>query len=223
MRLSVTTNIREVIGWVGQLHPQANFAVAKALSDTAIDIARELPDHANRAFAGGATRFTKQAFAYTRATKQRLEASVFVRPLQAAYLRFQIEGGTRQPRNVALKLPSVVDLDPEGNIPRGLVRQLVARAKAGRRATRAQSRRFGVSQAVSLFYGDPQDGRPAGIYKRVDHGMRHSLIPVVVFPRQPAHYTDKPFAFYAIAERIAQRRFETNLERAWRMARLTAR
>lgn len=224
MRISVETNVREVIGWLNRVHPQAQFAIAKALSDTVVEIQRALPDEANRSFEGGATQWTRRGFEFKRATKANLTASVSIRPQQAQYLQFQVEGGTRQPRNLALRLPSNVQLDRFGNLPAGAIRQLVAQANAGKRATRRQAKRFGVSTQVDLFYGDPGDGRPAGIYKRVVvNATTHRLVPVVVFPRRAAHYRDKPFDFYGFSERMALRNFERNLDRAWRYALATAR
>jgi len=116
-----------------------------------------------------------------------------------------------------------VQLNQYGNIPAGLIRQLVARAKAGKRATKTQARRFGVSQQLDLFYGEPGDGRPAGIYKRiVISSTRHQLVPIVVFPKQSARYTTKPFDFYAFSQRITLREFGPALDRAWRLALATA-
>ena len=224
VKLRIDSNIDKVLGETARLHPQWLFAVAKAMSDTVVEIAKGLPDEANRSFEGGATRFTKQGFEYERATKEKLEAAVAVRPLQAQYLYFQVEGGRRPPRRIAQRLPSVVDLDPQGNIPRGLIRQLIARAKAGKRVTRAQSRKFKVSQEVDLFYGEPGDGRPAGIYKRVVlSATRHQLVPIVVFPKVDAVYRRKPFDFYGYSAKRALATFEANLDRAWSLALATAR
>jgi len=209
----------EVLGWTARLHPQFRFAAAKTLSDVVVQAWRELPAEADRSFDGGATSWTKRAFDFTRATKDKLEASVGVKPQQATYLQYQVEGGRRSPRNVALRLPSVVQLDAQGNMPPGLVRQLIARAKAGKRATRAQSRRFKVSQELDLFYGEPGDGRPAGIYQRVVHSAtKHVLVPIVVFPRRQAVYTERRLDFYAFADRIVRRNFEPTLLRNWHAA-----
>lgn len=64
---------------------------------------------------------------------------VGVKDRQAQYLACQGEGGTRAPARQALRLPSVVDRNESGNLPAGLIRQLVARAGAGRRAPGRQS------------------------------------------------------------------------------------
>jgi hypothetical protein len=224
VQINVSHNIGEVLGFVNRLHKQAPFAIAKALTDTVRDVQAVMPAEVNKTSEGGAVEFTKRGFFTTPARKGSLSATVGAKDKQAQYLRFQIEGGRRQPARQALRLPSVVQLTEQGNLPAGLIRQLVARAKAGKRATRTQSRRFGVSQALDLFYGEPGDGRPAGIYKRVVlSATRHQLIPIIVFPKQDAAYTKRPFDFYGIAKRVALQRFDANLDRAWRLALATAR
>jgi hypothetical protein len=76
---------------------------------------------------------------------------------------------------------------------------------------------------VDLFYGDPDDSRPAGLYKRVPQGRCHEhLVPIVVMPKQPAHYTPR-FDFHAEAQRVTEREFEGMLARAWQHALSTTR
>ena len=117
-----------------------------------------------------------------------------------------------------------MQLDAQGNIPAGLIKSLIARARAGKRATAAQSRRFGVSQGLSLFYGEPGDGRPAGIYQRVVlSANRHALLPIVVFPKQVAKYSARRLDFYGFAHDMATREFPPAMVRGWRRALSTAR
>jgi hypothetical protein len=222
MRVGVTSNIGMVLADSRQLQKQARFAVAKALSDTVRDAQAAMPQAAESSLQRP-TQFTKRGFYYERATKERLIAAVGIKPIQAEYLRYQVDGGVRVPRNVALRLPAVVDLTPEGNLPAGTIRTLIQRARAGRRATAKQAKRFGVSSQLDLFYGEPGDGRPAGIYKRVVISKdRHQLVPIVLFPRKSARYT-KRFDFHGVAERVVRDRFTDHLEAAWRLALATAR
>lgn len=218
MQISITHNVGSAISFLDRLHGQFPFAAARALTQTAQDIAKVMPAEVNRVFEGGAVPFTKGAFAVKRAEKTNLTAMVNIKPRQAEYLRYQIEGGIRRPKGVALRLPSVVQLTPQGNLPAGLIRQLVARAKAGKRTTKAQKRKFGVSRNVDLFYGDPEDGRPAGIYRRIED----RLVPIVVFPKTSAKYKRR-FDFFGVSRRIADQRFRVNYERAFAQALATAR
>jgi len=222
MRLDLSSNIAEVLGFTDRLNRQYPFAVAKALTDTARAVHRLMPAEAERDL-DNPTPYTKAGFFFTPARKDTLEAVVGVKDRQAEYLFYQVEGGSRAPKKKALRLPSVVQLNPYGNVPAGLIRQLVARAQAGKRSTRTQARRFGVSQSLDLFYGEPGDGRPAGIYKRVAlSATRHQLVPVIVFPKQSAKY-EKRFDFHDVARRTALREFGPALERSWKQALATAR
>lgn len=223
MRINLSSNINEVLGWTARLHPQFAFAAAKALTDTVRLVAAQLPAQLD-ADLNKPTPFTRRGFYTQVARKDRLVATVGIKDLQAQYLWWQVEGGARAPLRKAQRLPSVVKLNEFGNVPAGLIRQLIARAKANKRATKGQARRFGVSQALDLFYGDPSDGRPAGIYKRVVlSSTRHQLVPIIVFPAQKAQYRAKRFDFYGHSQRIVEREFGPALDRAWRLALSTAR
>lgn len=222
MRVSVSSNIDEVLGWTARLHPQFQFACAKALTDTVRIIAAKLPAQVDTDL-DRPVPFTRSAFYTQGARKDSLVATVGVKDAQAQYLWWQVEGGARSPARKALKLPSVVQLNEHGNIPKGLIRQLIARAKAGKRATKGQARKFGVSQALDLFYGDPSDGRPAGIYKRVVvSSTQHRLVPIIVFPQRTAQYSPRRFDFYGVSHRHVDREFGPALDRAWRLALATA-
>ncbi|MBX3605351.1 MAG: hypothetical protein KF788_08770 [Piscinibacter sp.] len=220
--LTVTSDIDKALGFTARLHDQFPFAVAKGLTDTMVDVRKAMPARLE-AELDEPTPYTKQGLYVTPARKDRLQAAVGFKDRQAEYLHYQVEGGTRPPKRRALRLPGEIELDRYGNMPAGLVRQLIARAKAGKRATGAQAKRFGVSKALDLFYGEPGDGRPAGLYKRVAIGtQRHQLVPLVVFPKRSARYRRR-FDFYGDTQRIVDARLDANLTRAWQLALATAR
>lgn len=220
--MRMTHNLDHAIRGVDRLNAQLPFAIAVALTQTVKAAQGAMPEAVEEDL-DDPTEFTKRGFYITPARKDRLWAVLGVKAKQAEYLGFQIDGGMRQPKRQALRLPSVVDLDQHGNLPPGLIRQLVNRAQQGKRATRSQSVRFGVSQRLDLFYGEPGDGRPAGIYKRVAvSATRHQLVPLVVFPKTAARY-EKRFAFEARVRRIVEREFPKRMDAAWRHALATAR
>jgi hypothetical protein len=221
--LSVRDNVAEVLSFTDRLSRQYEFAVASALTDTARTVAQAMPAEVNRVFEGGAVPFTRQAFFFQRADKARLTAVVGIKRLQAEYLAYQVQGGERRPKRQALRLPGDVDKTAQGNLPAGAIARLVARAKSGKRTTKGMAKRYGVSSGLDLFYGEPGDGRPAGIYKRVVISKdRTQLIPVVVFPKVSARYEAR-FDFYGIARRKALASFEPALVKAWAKAKATAR
>jgi len=222
MRAELKGNIDLVIRDSMKLHPQFRFAAAKALTNVVGIVRAAMPGEVESAL-DRPTQFTKGGFFIKPARKDNLTAVVGVKDRQAEYLQYQVEGGVRAPKRSALRLPAVVELDSAGNLPANTIKRLVQRAQAGKRATKAQGRRFGVSTQVDLFYGEPGDGRPAGIYKRVPIGDGQTrLVPIVVFPKQSAQYTRR-FDFFGVAERIVSLNFSAALDRSWAEALATAR
>jgi hypothetical protein len=105
---------------------QIPFAAARALNDTAqaaqIRVKRELPSIFDRP-----TPFTLNAIGIERASKSKLQARVFVKDKQAAYLEVQETGGTKTPKKRAFLLPRGLRRNQYGNMPKGAVAS--ARAK----------------------------------------------------------------------------------------------
>lgn len=224
--VSVSIDIRDAIRKLERVRrDQVPFAVSKALNDVGQAIQRETPAILQRTL-DKPTPFTlsRQGMFLQRATKRKLEAIVGFKPAQSKYLRYQIEGGIRAPTKRALRLPSEQPLDAYGNLPPRTIATLIARAKAGRRLTKRQSSRLGTSSKVDLFYGDPGDGRPAGIYKRVPlpGSGSNRLIPLIVFPQQSARY-ERRVPWYDEAARIARREIGPAFARAMAEAMRTAR
>ena len=105
---------------------QLPFAVASALTTTAQQtsnlLTNKLPEFFDRP-----TPFTMRAIGIERATKAKLQARVFVKPDQLKYLVFGIDGGTRAPKGRAIPLPVDQATNQYGNLPRGKIKQLLAR------------------------------------------------------------------------------------------------
>lgn len=200
---------------------QVPFATAVALTrvaaDAATELARELPKYLDKP-----TPFTMRAFSISRADKRTLTSAVFAKDAQAKYLQWQVFGGNRAPSRVAQKLPTAIKLNDFGNIPRGEIARLVKLAQAGKRLTKASGRRLAVSSKVDLFYGDPGNGTPPGIFKRVVQGDQHRLIPLVLFTKQPAHYQQR-LPMRAIVERVVRDRFPAHFRAALDQAVRSAR
>lgn len=200
---------------------QVPYATAVALTRTAQDAAKELnaelPKHLDNP-----TPFTRQAFTILRATKRDLRAVVLAKAAQAKYLKYQVDGGSRAPNKKAQRLPSQIKLNAFGNIPRGEIVRLIALAKADKRLTKAKGRKLGVSSKVNLFYGDPGNGRPPGIYKRVVNGEQQTLVPLIVFPQQQVQYRPR-FPMRSIVERVVAQKFAAHFRVALQEAIRTAR
>lgn len=200
---------------------QVPFATAMALTRTAQDAVKELNTELPR-YLDKPTSFTQKAFTHRRATKRDLQALVFAKDIQAKYLRYQVLGGDRAPNKKAQKLPSNIKLNEFGNIPRGEIARLIALAKSGKKLTKARGKKLGISNKIDLFYGDPGNGRPPGIYKRIAQGEQHILVPLIVFPQQHVQYKAR-FPMRTIVQRVVAQRFQAHFAAALREAMATAR
>ena len=195
---------------------QLPFAIAKTLTATAQTVRDAMPAQMERDL-DRPKPFTKGAFYVRAATKNNLQAVVAAKPIAAQYLAKQVFGGVYEgERNDRLKLPSDISTDAFGNIPRGLVRQMVRRAMEGKRLTKMQGRRIGTSTKLDIFYGEPQ-GSPLGLYKRT----RNGLVPLIVFPKEKATYRPR-FKFFETARAVALRRVDSAFAEAWAYALRTA-
>lgn len=74
------------------------------------------------------TPFTQRAFKLTRANRKTKTAIVSIRPAQAKYLKYQIEGGTR--RNEPVVIPMQGSKNKYGNLPRGKLKKLNQQGKS---------------------------------------------------------------------------------------------
>jgi len=196
---------------------QLPFAMAKALTVTASDAKKavdvQLPRKLDRP-----TPFTKRAIGIKRASKRLLQSEVFVKDIQAEYLKYAIEGGTRRPKGKAIATPgSKMKLNKYGNMPgaRGKAAKLLANKKR-------------------YFSGKPKGmpDAPAGIWERGHFSKRGNFTAggksrqtnlrlVVAYEKEITY--KKRLPFYKIVNGVAQHNFEKNFHKAFADAIRTAR
>jgi hypothetical protein len=235
MQLNITTNLDAVRRQFAGLEKQVNFAASKALNETAREVRKAIPaglrsslDRPTPFTAGEGATFVKPA------KRDSLVAEVLFKDRQASYMRYQVEGGVRQPGSRGIKLPGNIQLNTFGNIPRGTIDKLKQAAKDGRfSATIARrlqvngNRRKGAAP-IQLFFGKPAgngwDGAPMGIWRRIPGrmGQLSKLIPVIVFEDTPARYR-KRVDMLAIARTVVATTFSPAFARALREALASAR
>lgn len=207
---------------ISGLGKQIPFAASKALNATGKAVADAMPAEIEKAI-DRPTPFTKKGVAVlSYANKARLETVVGFRRIQAEYMRLQIEGGSSRPPGGRLKLPAAIKLNEFGNIPKGVIAQLVKVARKEQGLKKATSRRVKISAKVDLFYGDPKDqaGKvwPRGIYKAVNG----ALVPLILFPQTTANYKPR-FDFHGKAKAIVEREWPKQFEAALAESTRTAR
>lgn len=214
INLNVSANIKEVAKQLSRRQQrQIPFATSLALNDLAFNISRkEMPKFADRIFQGGAVSFTKRGFKFIKSNKRKgsanyLTAFVFIDKLQGAYMKFQVDGGTRLPKRKAILVPTnKLRLNKFGNITR---------------STRARI----INDKTKYFKGIPK-GRfgeaNEGIWERTGDNKGIRMV---------AKYTDranyrKKFPFPEIVDRLVNNRrkgFRSRFESRLKQALATAR
>lgn len=139
-------------------------AAAGFLNGVAFEARASLKSHVGEAF-DGHVKFTERGFIVTKAKPadgERMFAEVFVQPKQAAYLHFQVFGGTRTHDDAGASgrtdvFVGAARTDRAGNIPKGAIKRLSARNRAERqqradlRAKRVGLRATGQSVRPAMW------------------------------------------------------------------------
>lgn len=217
---------------------QLPFAMARALNDTAHDVANiHLPAAMRREF-DRPTRFTLNAFRFERATKTRLTVVVLPKDRIGSrhYLYVQSEGGARPQTGLEKLLASrlryaghivavtpgpAMRRDAHGNMSRGQLNQIISAIQAQRDSrnnttSESRSRHRGRSQ-----YFVPREGSrlSPGVWERTASGQ---LRKVLHFTAASPRY-ERRFTFVETADRRARSAFPVHLSRRLQEAWATRR
>ncbi|HIJ48235.1 MAG TPA: hypothetical protein HPP72_09520 [Gammaproteobacteria bacterium] len=197
--IDVRSNIRDVERQLSRIQrKQVPFATAKALTLTAKDVQKaetvQLVKKLDRP-----TKFTQNSIAITPAKKSTLEARVFIRDIQAQYLKYQVKGGTRAGVGGKIGVPTRnKKLNKFGNI-------------AGRRKGLVK----GKKQFIATINGI------SGVWLRTG-GKRNKGVKLMVAFESSVNY-EKRFPFYKIAQGVVASKFKKNFEKTLMQALATAR
>lgn len=123
IQIKIKADTKRVKKWLRKVEKkQIPFATARAITQTLQvakkDLIRQLDKDINRP-----TPFTRRGFRVDGANKQTLTGRVFILPIQARYLAFQIFGGVKLPKGTALALRPIkpgagrISLNRFGNVP----------------------------------------------------------------------------------------------------------
>ena len=196
--MKLTHNIGDVRRSLSDLaKSQVPFATAMALNDTAADVRAE----EEKRIATDLDRpkpFTARGFYVKRASKgARPSAAVGIRPIQAGYLIWQVEGGTRGPKRKAVTVPVGIVRDNYGNMRRGALAKLLARPDV-----------FIVSaKTKKTAHLQP------GIYKRFGEGGGKGRVKMEIAFEDSATYAPERFDFHGIAMERATSVYRDHFER----------
>jgi hypothetical protein len=225
MKIKIDVDDAKVKAAMATSLKQVKFAVASALTKTAVEVKKAIPDALDKTF-DRPTPFTKNGTYTKKATREELVAEVGFKDIQAKYLALQADGGIYQPHEAGIKLPGNIQLNGFGNIPRGLISKLKDAAENGQLSA-AIARRLGAGgtnrrkgqkgQPLQLFFGVPRgdgwENAPLGIWRRIpgSSGGPGKLIPVIVFEDTPAKY-EKKLNMEAISSPIVEAKFKQILD-----------
>ncbi|WP_227271229.1 hypothetical protein [Roseobacter weihaiensis] len=196
--MSIKHNIKDLErGLNNAARNQIPFAVSLGINKTLEDVKRNTDKRMLRIL-DNPTPFTMRAFRVFRSTKRRLTGSVRAQRIQAGYLKWAEEGGTRTPKGQAIVVPVGQRVNKYGNMPRRSIGRLLGRA--------------------DTFSGSPggRSGR-GGIYKRTKRGLK-----LMVAYVSRARYSDR-LRFVETATKTADARFAVQIERALAVALKTSR
>ena len=188
-------------------------AVADGLNRTSLAVERRLKVSMTKEL-DRPTPFTLQGIGRWKARANRLNTVVYIKPTQARYLRYAVEGGTL--RSNLTPVVRNVYLDQHGNLQgkrKGL--EAIARLiKARQVAERYNAKRRGKGRQSGLpagmFIGDvrgvhglwQRDGRSLNLLVRSERNARRA----------------RRWDFYGIGERVARERLVTDMQAALREA-----
>jgi hypothetical protein len=228
MQISVQSNIMQVMPKLEKFTSrQAPFTIAKALTETAKHVRKALGDATNTVF-DRPTAFTRNAFAFLPARKDKLQAIVFAKDKQAKYLKFQVQGGGRRVKGFEKRFGAEGQADEQSGmqhlVPTKRIK-LNASGGVSLATIKAISTNLNSSgKAARYFIGKPNGsgqnaGRGYGIYARVNNNKR--LEALMVFANRPQYR--KRFDMTAIGGRVVNAHFDAELRKAWAIALRTAR
>jgi hypothetical protein len=228
MQISVQSTIKQVMPKLEQFTSrQAPFTIAKALTETAKHVRKAMGEATTTVF-DRPTAFTRNAFAFMPARKDKLQALVFAKDKQARYLKFQVQGGGRRVKGFEKRFGGEGEGDEQSGLQHLVpTRRIKLNASGGvsMATIKAISANLNTSgKASRYFIGKPKGagqnaGRGYGIYARVGNNKR--LEALMVFANKPTYR--KRFDMTAIGGRVVNAQFESELRKAWAFALRTAR
>lgn len=252
MHLTIKTNFPEVQRTIDALGKQVRYAAAVAMTRTAQDVKSALQREMSRAF-DRPTRFTLNSLFLKPATKEKLEAQVFIKDSNRPkhYLHPEIDGGNRPQKRFEelLRQRGLLGqgertvpgggarLDAFGNMGRGqivsILSQLQAFNLAGASQNATGSKRSRARRAkVKYFYARQRESRVgAGAWKggeKVQH-LSTGIYAKTAIGIQPvlifvkAADYKKRLRFYETGEQVVKQNFEGHFNREYAKALATVR
>ncbi len=244
MEIILRNDFPKLARYLDTIGKQARYAAMLTINETAYEVRRAEAAAMRQSF-DRPTPYTLGSVLYTKATKDKLMARIYLRDDPAAtpadkFLGPQIEGGARNVKRFEKLLqrfgkmpPGTVAvpgagarLDRYGNLSQGQLIQILSQLKvtgaAGytRNISAASKKRGAVKRASGEFFATtrPHGSLQPGVYLRKRRG---NIKPILMFVKGASY--KKRLDFYGVAERTVRdefpARFDRNLARALATAR----
>jgi hypothetical protein len=206
MRLNVSADLDDLKRKLSRVErDQLPFATSMAINNVAVDVANAITKQMER-YLDNPTPFTLKAyqsrlgtFKGKRATKKSLVAIIEPGQIQAEYLKFQIAGGVRTPKQSMILVPTKQSpLNRYGNLSRANRKRLVD----------GKGKFFSVGR---------KENRTPAIYRRDPTG----ITPMAVYVQEATYKPILPI--YKIANGVVSNQFPKRVREALRRAMATAR
>ena len=123
MRIDIRDNIKEVTKGLSSMQKkQIPFATMLALNDTAFALHKTYKKQTLQKF-DSPTTFTQKGFRYDKAKKTNLVAVVYVEKTREDYMKLQVDGGIRTPKNSAIVIANSKNSNDVGKYPSGNIKK----------------------------------------------------------------------------------------------------
>ena len=201
MQISMKTNISKftkAIDLIGK--SQIPFATSRALNETAKDVREQiLTGTYPRSFTVRNKQFAKRMFKVDRSTKRKLVARVYD-SLGRDYMAMQESGGTKKPKGNNLAIPTDQIKRGARGIPKG-------------RRPRAL-----INPGNKSFRQTLPNGQDVILQRRTK--KRYPLKVLYLF--EPSVKIKPTFPFYEDGRKVAQKMFNINFKKHFKLAKMTA-
>jgi hypothetical protein len=238
MKLSIDFNAVGVRRYLSNVSDQAHFAMAVALTRTGQNVKAEEASQMSRYF-DRPTPYAQNSLFLKPATKQNLVAIVDVKNVfgaDARFMRPQIYGGARNRKGSekalayfrsALGLPADIfivpggaaPLDKYGNIPGGIMKQILSVLKASEATAGYQSDITAASKKRNKkprAYFIARIHGTLGVWERKSNFGPGMIRPILIFVKQPKY--NKRLPFFEIAQTVFDREIKGQFNLAFAAA-----
>lgn len=240
MRLDLSSNINEVLGWTARLHPQFQFACAVALTRTIQDAQRDVIDEEKAEF-DKPTPYALKATFIRAAKKTNLSAELVIKDRAMAKtgqshmdtIGHEFTGGTRRRKQIEgyataagllgareyLVPAAYARLDSYGNMSRGQVAQIMSQLRLGLdpyswKSKSARSKRN--QKRAGIMFWSRGEHLKRGIWMRDGS----DVVPIMLAVSSVTY--KKRVDVIAISERATLLNFDRHLAREFALAVATA-